>query len=260
MLPQSLQQSMLEASARTASGVQESVAAIETIRIFSAEEEEEKQHSWNLAKQLRLKEQIELELAFFTLVHRVRGGWEWEHQGVGIRDEDTVKGDTRNGNTGTRNGKPASEMGVLRTEWGHQEWGYQNRDICIKNVHARNGNGDIRSRMGTLGQRLGRSGSETGTLTVRWGHQDWNEDSETGMRTPGTEIKTPGEGWGQAEWGHQRWVGSTSIPVPTHRCSSWPSGSWCSSGAISCSVTDTSLLGSSSPSCCTRTQSAVMSR
>ncbi|NXR42994.1 TAP2 protein, partial [Zosterops hypoxanthus] len=68
---QSLQQSMLEASARTASGVQESVAAIETIRIFSAEEEEEKQHSWNLAKQLRLKERIELELAFFTLVHRV---------------------------------------------------------------------------------------------------------------------------------------------------------------------------------------------
>ncbi|NXU68998.1 TAP2 protein, partial [Horornis vulcanius] len=68
---QSLQQSMLEASARTASGVQESVAAIETIRIFSAEEEEEKQHSWNLAKELRLKEQIELELAFFTLVHRM---------------------------------------------------------------------------------------------------------------------------------------------------------------------------------------------
>ncbi|NXK69828.1 TAP2 protein, partial [Sylvietta virens] len=68
---QSLQQTMLEASARTASGVQESVAAIETIRIFSAEEEEEKQHSWNLAKELRLKEQIELELAFFTLVHRV---------------------------------------------------------------------------------------------------------------------------------------------------------------------------------------------
>ncbi|NXQ58479.1 TAP2 protein, partial [Anthoscopus minutus] len=68
---QALQQSMLEASARTASGVQESVAAIETIRIFSAEEEEEKQHSCNLAKELRLKEQMELELAFFTLVHRV---------------------------------------------------------------------------------------------------------------------------------------------------------------------------------------------
>ncbi|NXR68308.1 TAP2 protein, partial [Rhadina sibilatrix] len=68
---QSLQQSMLEAAARTASGVQESVAAIETIRIFSAEEEEEKQHSWNLDKQLRLKERIELELAFFTLLHRM---------------------------------------------------------------------------------------------------------------------------------------------------------------------------------------------
>lgn len=84
MLPQSLQKSMLEASARTAAGVQESVAAIETIRIFSAEEEEEKQHSWNLAKELRLQERIQLELAFFTLVHRVRGDWEWEHQGMGM--------------------------------------------------------------------------------------------------------------------------------------------------------------------------------
>ncbi|NWZ71413.1 TAP2 protein, partial [Acrocephalus arundinaceus] len=68
---QALQESMLEASARTASGVQESVAAMETIRIYSAEEEEEKQHSRNLAKELRLKERIELELAFFTLIHRV---------------------------------------------------------------------------------------------------------------------------------------------------------------------------------------------
>ncbi|XP_068035066.1 antigen peptide transporter 2-like [Anomalospiza imberbis] len=68
---QALQRSMMEASARTASGVQESVAAIETIRIFSAEKEEEEQHRWNLAKELRLKEQMDLELAFFTLVHRV---------------------------------------------------------------------------------------------------------------------------------------------------------------------------------------------
>ncbi|NWR46125.1 TAP2 protein, partial [Regulus satrapa] len=68
---QALQQSMLEASARTASGVQESVAAMETIRIFSAEEEEEEQHSQNLAKELRLKEWMDLELAFFTLVKRV---------------------------------------------------------------------------------------------------------------------------------------------------------------------------------------------
>ncbi|NWV72585.1 TAP2 protein, partial [Dasyornis broadbenti] len=68
---QALQRSMLEASARTASGVQESVAAIETIRIFSAEEEEKERHSWNLAKELRLKEQMELELALFTFVWRV---------------------------------------------------------------------------------------------------------------------------------------------------------------------------------------------
>ncbi|NXL74960.1 TAP2 protein, partial [Leptocoma aspasia] len=68
---QALQRSMMEASARTASGVQESVAAIETIRIFSAEEEEEQQHRWNLAEELRLKKQMELELAFFTLVQRV---------------------------------------------------------------------------------------------------------------------------------------------------------------------------------------------
>ncbi|NWV36012.1 TAP2 protein, partial [Grantiella picta] len=66
-----LQRSMLEASAQTASGVQESVGAIETIRIFSAEEEEEERHSLNLAKELKLKERMELELALFTLVQRM---------------------------------------------------------------------------------------------------------------------------------------------------------------------------------------------
>ncbi|NXP19807.1 TAP2 protein, partial [Scytalopus superciliaris] len=71
MPPQALQQSMLEASARTVSGVQESVAAMETIRIFSAEKEEEERHSRSLAEQLRLKERMELELAGFTLIQRV---------------------------------------------------------------------------------------------------------------------------------------------------------------------------------------------
>ncbi|XP_050195036.1 antigen peptide transporter 2-like, partial [Myiozetetes cayanensis] len=66
-----LQRSMLEASARTASGVQESVTAMETIRIFSAEEEEEEQHSRNLDEELRLKERMELELAGFTLIQRM---------------------------------------------------------------------------------------------------------------------------------------------------------------------------------------------
>lgn len=89
MLPQALQRSMLEASARTASGVQESVGAIETIRIFSAEEEEEEQHSCNLAKELKLKERMELELAFFTLVHRVRGtgNWNGDTRGWGCWDQ-----------------------------------------------------------------------------------------------------------------------------------------------------------------------------
>ncbi|NXG13968.1 TAP2 protein, partial [Grallaria varia] len=68
---QALQESMLEASARTAAGVQESVAAIETIRIFSAEEEEEERHRRSLDEELRLKERMELELAGFTLVERV---------------------------------------------------------------------------------------------------------------------------------------------------------------------------------------------
>ncbi|NXU45237.1 TAP2 protein, partial [Drymodes brunneopygia] len=66
-----LQRSMLDASAQTVAGVQESVAAIETIRIFSAEEEEEERHRRNLDKELRLKERIDLELALFTLVYRV---------------------------------------------------------------------------------------------------------------------------------------------------------------------------------------------
>ncbi|NWI60939.1 TAP2 protein, partial [Calyptomena viridis] len=68
---QVLQRSMLEASSRTAVGVQESVATIETIRIFSAEEEEEERHSRNLDEELRLNEQMELELAGFTLIQRV---------------------------------------------------------------------------------------------------------------------------------------------------------------------------------------------
>ncbi|XP_027765600.1 antigen peptide transporter 2-like [Empidonax traillii] len=66
-----LQRSMLEASTRTASGVQESIAALETIWIFLAEEEEDERHSRNLDEELRLKEWMKLELAGFTLIQRM---------------------------------------------------------------------------------------------------------------------------------------------------------------------------------------------
>ncbi|NWI93335.1 TAP2 protein, partial [Pitta sordida] len=68
---QVLQRSMLEAAARTAAGVQESFRAMETIRIFSAEREEEERHRQHLEPELRLRERMELELAGFTLVQRV---------------------------------------------------------------------------------------------------------------------------------------------------------------------------------------------
>ncbi|NWT07396.1 TAP2 protein, partial [Mionectes macconnelli] len=68
---QALQRSMLEAAARTASGVQESVAAMDTIRIFSAEREEEERHGRDLDRELRLRERMELEEAGFTLIHRM---------------------------------------------------------------------------------------------------------------------------------------------------------------------------------------------
>ncbi|KAF1417773.1 Antigen peptide transporter 2, partial [Spheniscus humboldti] len=67
---QVLQQAMLDATANTATVVQEAVSSIETVRIFAGEEEEERRHSQALAKMLGLKDQMDVERALFTLVQR----------------------------------------------------------------------------------------------------------------------------------------------------------------------------------------------
>ncbi|KAF1571556.1 UNVERIFIED_CONTAM: Antigen peptide transporter 2, partial [Eudyptes pachyrhynchus] len=67
---QVLQQAVLDATANTATVVQEAVSSIETVRIFAGEEEEERRHSQALAKMLRLKDQMDVEWALFTLVQR----------------------------------------------------------------------------------------------------------------------------------------------------------------------------------------------
>ncbi|NXA16602.1 TAP2 protein, partial [Sapayoa aenigma] len=69
--PQALQRSVLDASHRTAAALQESVAALDTVRVFAAQDEEEERHRRELAEELRLNRQMELELAGFTLVQRL---------------------------------------------------------------------------------------------------------------------------------------------------------------------------------------------
>ncbi|XP_059690792.1 antigen peptide transporter 2 [Gavia stellata] len=67
---QVLQRAMLDAKANTTAVVQEAVSSIETVQTFAGEEEEERCHSQALAKMLGLKDQIDVEWAFFTLVQR----------------------------------------------------------------------------------------------------------------------------------------------------------------------------------------------
>ncbi|KAK2511624.1 hypothetical protein Q9233_016826 [Columba guinea] len=68
---QVLQRALLDATAATAATVQEAVSAIETVRSFAGEEEEERRHGRAVAEMLRLKSQIDTERALFTLVQRV---------------------------------------------------------------------------------------------------------------------------------------------------------------------------------------------
>ncbi|KAK1207980.1 TAP2 protein, partial [Pygoscelis papua] len=67
---QVLQRAVLDATANTATVVQEAVSSIETVRTFAGEEEEERRHSQALAKMLGLKDQMDVEQALFTLVQR----------------------------------------------------------------------------------------------------------------------------------------------------------------------------------------------
>ncbi|NXK01247.1 TAP2 protein, partial [Corythaixoides concolor] len=69
---QVLQRATLDATAKTAAVVQEAVSSIETVRTFAGEEEEERRHGRAVAEMLRLKDQMDVERALFTLVWRVR--------------------------------------------------------------------------------------------------------------------------------------------------------------------------------------------
>ncbi|NXX74719.1 TAP2 protein, partial [Urocolius indicus] len=69
---QAQQKAMLDATAATATVVQEAVSCIETVRSFSGEEEEEGRHSRAVAETLRLMNQMAVEKALFTLIQRVR--------------------------------------------------------------------------------------------------------------------------------------------------------------------------------------------
>ncbi|XP_068265747.1 antigen peptide transporter 2 [Nyctibius grandis] len=64
------QRAKLDAVAKTAAAVQEAVSSIETVRTFAGEEEEERRHSRAVAKVVGLQDQMDVELAVFTLVQR----------------------------------------------------------------------------------------------------------------------------------------------------------------------------------------------
>ncbi|KAM9211355.1 antigen peptide transporter 2-like [Leptosomus discolor] len=67
---QALQRAMLDATATTATVVQEAVSSIETVRTFAGEEEEERRHSQAVAKMLGLKDRIDMERVFFIFLKR----------------------------------------------------------------------------------------------------------------------------------------------------------------------------------------------
>lgn len=71
-LGQVLQRATLDATARTASVVQEAMSSIETVRTFAGEEEEERRHGRAAAEVLGLKDRMATERALFILVQRVR--------------------------------------------------------------------------------------------------------------------------------------------------------------------------------------------
>ncbi|NXW63000.1 TAP2 protein, partial [Eurystomus gularis] len=68
---QVLERAVLDATAKTAAVVQEAVSAIETVRTFAGEEEEEHRHGQAVAKMLELKGRMDTERFLFTLVKRV---------------------------------------------------------------------------------------------------------------------------------------------------------------------------------------------
>ncbi|NXC50133.1 TAP2 protein, partial [Penelope pileata] len=68
---QVLQQGVLDAAANTRAVVQESISAIETVRAFDGEEEEERRYGQALTKALQLRDQRDMKKAIFILIRRV---------------------------------------------------------------------------------------------------------------------------------------------------------------------------------------------
>ncbi|XP_051499756.1 antigen peptide transporter 2 isoform X3 [Apus apus] len=67
---QVLQRAEMDARARTAAVVQETVSSIETVRTFAGEEEEEGRHGRAVDEMLRLRDRMSVESALFTLFQR----------------------------------------------------------------------------------------------------------------------------------------------------------------------------------------------
>ncbi|XP_061300305.1 antigen peptide transporter 2-like [Pezoporus flaviventris] len=68
---QALQRAVLDATAATAAVVQDTVAAMDTVRACAGEEEEEQRHCRAVTELLRLKQRLELERILYILVQRV---------------------------------------------------------------------------------------------------------------------------------------------------------------------------------------------